>query len=79
DMHKPSGDLERLMDALRDQWGIENVQADFSILSLMQPILRKGNWHVTCAIHQSHDDATPSLVHMWPGLYEGTIYGMAVD
>ena len=42
DMHDPSGDLERLCDALRDQWQLENVTADLQILQTLQPALRKG-------------------------------------
>ena len=79
DMHKPSGDLERLVAALEAQWQLKNVHADFNILPLMQPILRKGGWTVTCAVHQADEGIDPQIVHLWPGLYEGTIYGMAVD
>ena len=79
DMHNPSGDLERLVAALEAQWQLKNVHADFNILPLMQPILRKGGWTVTCAVHQADEGIDPQIVHLWPGLYEGTIYGMAVD
>ena len=79
DMHKPSGDVERLVAALESQWQLKNVQADFTILPQMQPILRKGGWKVTCAVHQADADSHPQIIHLWPGLYEGTIYGMAVD
>ena len=79
DMHKPSGDVERLVAALESQWQLENVQADFTILPQMQPILRKGGWKVTCAVHQADAGSDPQIIHLWPGLYEGTIYGMAVD
>ena len=79
DMHNPSGDLERLVAALESQWQLRNVQADFSILPQMQPILRKGGWTVTCAVHHADAGSDPQIIHLWPGLYEGTIYGMAVD
>ena len=79
DMHNPSGDLERLVAALESQWQLENVQADFSILPKMQPILRKGGWKVTCAVHHADAGSDPQIIHLWPGLYEGTVYGMAVD
>ena len=79
DMHNPSGDLERLVAALEAQWQLKNVHADFNILPLMQPILREGGWTVTCAVHQADEGIDPQIVHLWPGLYEGTIYGMAVD
>ncbi len=79
DMHDPSGDLERLRDALRDQWELENVHADLHILQTMQPILRKGDWKVTCAVHLGDDENAPRIMHIWPGYYDGTIYGLAVD
>ncbi|MDB4840972.1 ASKHA domain-containing protein [Planktomarina sp.] len=78
-MHNPSGDLERLVAALESQWKLKNVQANFSILPKMQPILRKGGWKVTCAVHHADAGSDPQIIHLWPGLYEGTVYGMAVD
>ena len=79
DMHKPSGDLERLIAALESQWPLKKLQADLSILSKMQSILRKGSWKVTCAVHHSDENGIPQIIHLWPGFYEGSIYGMAVD
>jgi uncharacterized 2Fe-2S/4Fe-4S cluster protein (DUF4445 family) len=79
DMHDPTGDLERLRKALSDQWQLENVHADLHILQKMQPILRKGGWKVTCAVHLGDDENAPRIMHIWPGFYEGTVYGLAVD
>lgn len=79
DMHDPSGDLERLSDALRDQWGFKDVTIDLPILTTLQPTLRKGEWKVTVALHQVSDADTPRIMQVWPGLYEGSIYGVAVD
>lgn len=79
DMHDPSGDLERLVKALRDQWGLPELEADLRILQTMQPILRKGEWKVTCAVHLGDDMFSPRIMHIWPGFYDGTIYGLAVD
>jgi uncharacterized 2Fe-2S/4Fe-4S cluster protein (DUF4445 family) len=79
DMHDPSGDLERLSDALREQWGFQNVTIDLPVLTMLQPILRKGEWKVTVALHQVAATDTPRIMHLWPGLYEGSIYGVAVD
>ena len=79
DMHKPSGDLERLIAALESQWPLKKLQADLSILPKMQSILRKGDWKVTCAVHHSDEHSIPQIIHLWPGFYEGSIYGMAVD
>ncbi|MFD2739279.1 ASKHA domain-containing protein [Sulfitobacter aestuarii] len=79
DMHDPSGDLERLRDALHEQWQLEKVHADLHILQIMQPILRKGNWKVTVAVHLGDQENTPRIMNIWPGFYEGTVYGLAVD
>ncbi|WP_137700288.1 ASKHA domain-containing protein [Marimonas lutisalis] len=79
DMHDPSGDLERLVGALAKQWDIKDVKADLHILAQLQTILRKGNWSVTVALHMGDGDAAPRIMHLWPGLYEGSIYGLAVD
>jgi len=79
DMHTPTGDLERIERALKTQWDIEGIRADAAILRKMQPILRKGNWEVTVAIHRGHNDAHARIIDMWPGLHEAGIYGLAID
>ena len=79
DMHDPSGDLERLQKALLEQWELEDITADLHILHVMQPILRKGNWKVTVAVHLGDHENKPRIMHIWPGFYDGTIYGVAVD
>ncbi len=79
DMHDPSGDLERLRDALREQWEIDNVAADLHILQMMQPVLRKGDWKVTVAVNLGDAENPPRIMHIWPGYYDGTVYGLAVD
>jgi uncharacterized 2Fe-2S/4Fe-4S cluster protein (DUF4445 family) len=79
DMHKPSGDMERLIEALETQWELKDVKTDLHILQQMQPILRKGNWKVTVAVHLGDESHPPKIMHIWPGYYEGTVYGLAVD
>lgn len=79
DMHDPSGDLERLRNALKSQWKLEKVTADLHILQMMQPILRKGEWKVTVAIHLGDQENPPRIMNIWPGYYDGTVYGLAVD
>ena len=79
DMHEPSGDLERLVLALKDQWSLLDVRTDLHILQTMQPVLRKGDWKATCAIHLGDAANPPRIMHLWPGYYEGSIYGVAVD
>ncbi|AXI46620.1 drug:proton antiporter [Sulfitobacter sp. SK012] len=79
DMHDPSGDLERLRAALLEQWELDDVVADLHILQTMQPVLRKGGWKVTVAVHLGDHENSPRIMHIWPGFYDGTIYGLAVD
>ena len=79
DMHEPSGDLERLIKSLEKEWNLISLAADFSILKKIQSVLRKGQWKVTCAIHSDESSKQSKIVEIWPGYYEGTIYGMAVD
>ncbi|KPD11929.1 ASKHA domain-containing protein [Phaeobacter sp. 11ANDIMAR09] len=79
DMHKPSGDMERLIEALDDQWQLKDVKTDLHILQCLQPALRKGQWKVTVAVHLGDESHPPKIMHIWPGYYEGTVYGLAVD
>mmetsp|Transcript_23292 Transcript_23292/g.40282 ORF Transcript_23292/g.40282 Transcript_23292/m.40282 type:complete len:681 (-) Transcript_23292:3206-5248(-) len=79
DMHEPSGDLERLIRAIEADWGITNIHADLHILQSLQPTLRKGGWKVTAAIHLGDAEHAPRIMHLWPGYYDSTVYGLAVD
>jgi uncharacterized 2Fe-2S/4Fe-4S cluster protein (DUF4445 family) len=79
DMHEPTGDFERLTAALAREWGIAEVTAPLSVLSRLQPALRKGNWSVTVALHKGNHDAQHRLLDVWPGFWEGRLYGLAVD
>lgn len=78
DMHEPSGDLERMQKALKEQWDLDVAGSDLRTLQLLQPALRKGKWKVTCAIHQG-ESGTAHIMQVWPGYYEGSIYGLAID
>ncbi|MBY6114469.1 DUF4445 domain-containing protein [Mameliella alba] len=79
DMHEPTGDLERVEQALAAQWDIPKISTEFSTLARLQPILRKGQWKITVALHKDDQDAVPRLVAAWPGLHEAGIYGLAID
>ncbi|MEM7508174.1 MAG: ASKHA domain-containing protein [Pseudomonadota bacterium] len=79
DMHNPKGDMERLMDALWDQWQLTGIIGDLRILQMLQPALREGTWKVTVAVYWGHGRSTGRITHVWPGFYDGTIYGVAFD
>ena len=79
DMHEPTGDLERLERALKREWDIPEIRADQSLLSKLQPVLRKGKFQVTVALHKSHTDDVARVIEIWPGLHESGLYGLAID
>ncbi len=79
DMHEPTGDLERLARALKEQWQIEGIEADLAVLLKIQPVLRKGGWTATVALHKSHKESAHRVIDLWPGYFEGRLMGMAVD
>jgi uncharacterized 2Fe-2S/4Fe-4S cluster protein (DUF4445 family) len=72
-MHDPTGDLQRMLDALEFEWGLTNVSIDFHLLGHLQSVLRDGDWKVTVAIHQESQ-----VVAIWPGI-KTRVYGVAVD
>lgn len=73
DMHKPSGDLERLETALEEQWGITVDRSDLPVLQSLQKALRDGEWKVTAAVRNGH-----KLVYVWPGFHDKA-FGCAID
>ncbi|MEO1613433.1 MAG: 2Fe-2S iron-sulfur cluster-binding protein, partial [Pseudomonadota bacterium] len=79
DMHNPTGDIERLQQALYDQWKIANVIGDLRTLQMLQKALRDGKWKVTVAVYHGAGLGRPRIIQVWPGYYEGSIYGLAFD
>jgi uncharacterized 2Fe-2S/4Fe-4S cluster protein (DUF4445 family) len=79
DMQEPSGDLQRLERALGEQWGLAHVKGDLRTLQILQPALRRGDWKVTCAVYHGAGLGEARIMHVWPGFYEGGIYGLAID
>ena len=79
DMHTPTGDLERVARALKDQWEIDKITCEFPVLTKLQTVLRKGKWAITVALHKTSATATPSIIAVWPGLHEKGLYGLAID
>ena len=73
DMHDPSGDLRRLQQALENEWGLIGLDADIRVLQQLQIALRKGEWKVTVAVHDSKQ-----IIGVWAGFREDA-WGMAVD
>jgi uncharacterized 2Fe-2S/4Fe-4S cluster protein (DUF4445 family) len=78
DMHKPSSDLERVFAALKDQWGVENLSCDISLISTLQKTLRKGEWKITCAVFSRPAGGGNRLAAIWPGFHD-KLFGIAID
>jgi len=78
DMHKPLGDLDRILVALKTEWGFDRLDVDFHLIPKVQSILRKGNWTVTAAIYQDEADERPRVIALYPGL-KNEAYGIACD
>ena len=74
DMHNPTGDLERLLRALAEQWGLTDLEeCDLHTLQRLQKALREGEWKVTVAVHRGQ-----RITAIWPGFHDRA-YGLAVD
>ncbi len=76
DIATPSGDLERLIEALATQWKLGELtalEADSALLPTLQTTLRAGDWKVTAAVREGR-----RIVALWPGLRERAL-GAAVD
>ncbi|MDH3969713.1 MAG: ASKHA domain-containing protein [Rhodospirillales bacterium] len=73
DMHNPTGDLERLLAALEEQWELTGLECDLRGLQGLQKALRQGDWKVTVAVHRGQ-----VITAIWPGFHDRA-YGLAVD
>ena len=73
DMHEPSSDFRRLQQALREQWGLAETNADLATLACLQKALRAGQWKVTVALRKGRD-----IVAIFPGFAERA-FGVAID
>ncbi len=69
----PTGDVERLLRALADQWDLVGIAVEVRALLELQKALRKGAWAVTVAVRDGRD-----VVAAWPG-YHDVKLGVAVD
>lgn len=79
DMHEPTGDFERVQRALAEQWQVDAVVADLAVLRRLQPVLRKGEWKITVALHRGNHDTAHRILDLWPGYHDGGLYGLAID
>jgi len=76
DMHEPSGDLRRLREALERDHGLVDLRVRPALLGTLQKALRRGDWHVTVAVHDGVEilAVRPGGLDAW-----GRLAGLAVD
>ena len=73
DMERPTGDLQRLQEALREQWQLGELTCDLRVVQGLQKALRHGAWQVTVAVHSAN-----RIIAVWPG-FRDRAYGLAID
>ena len=73
DMHVPKGDLQRLIEALEQEWELPNLACDNALLKTLQPVLVKGKRGITVAVYNNQQ-----IIALWPG-FRDKAYGVAVD
>lgn len=76
DLHTPIGDADRLVQAICDQFGYDNIAIPFSLIGHVQQTLSKANWQVTACLDLS--GSTPDLIALFPH-FSDKLFGMAVD
>jgi uncharacterized 2Fe-2S/4Fe-4S cluster protein (DUF4445 family) len=73
DIARPSGDLQRLMQALERDWSLGGLGCDAHVLRDLQRTLREGDWTATVAVHDGE-----RIVAIWPGFHDHML-GIAFD
>ena len=73
DMHHPKGDVQRLLQALEDEWELTGLEFDARLLGTLQGLLGEGQWFVTVAVYRG-----TRVTAVWPGFHD-SVYGVAVD
>ena len=73
DMHVPKGDLQRLIEALEQEWELPHLACDNALLKTLQPVLVKGKRGITVAVYNNQQ-----IIALWPG-FRDKAYGVAVD
>ena len=68
-----TGDYDRVLKYLEDDYGLKNLTFDFIVLRDLQDVLRKGEWKATATVWMNRE-----IIKIEPGFME-LCYGLAVD
>ncbi|MEK0417014.1 MAG: hypothetical protein RI949_1020 [Pseudomonadota bacterium] len=77
-MQDQSCDLSRVLQTLKQDWALDDLQADISFLRTLSAAARAGDtyagdWKITVAVrHGRH------LIAVWPG-FKSDVFGIAID
>jgi uncharacterized 2Fe-2S/4Fe-4S cluster protein (DUF4445 family) len=77
DMEKPLGDLDRVVAALKHDFGLPDLTTDLTLLPRVQSVLTAGGYKATAVVY-TDEGAAPRLIDIRPG-YSDTLFGVAVD
>ena len=77
DMHEPSGDLQRLERALAEQWGLDASRATSAPCRCCSRRCARATGRSPAP--STRDGPEARILHVWPGYYDGAIYGLAID
>jgi uncharacterized 2Fe-2S/4Fe-4S cluster protein (DUF4445 family) len=75
-------DWARLRRSLRQQYGIDSVTAELSLLRTLSKTLREADWRVTCILEMdtwNRPSGPPRLVNILPGDQTNSLWGVAID
>ena len=73
DMNGRGGDVERLLEALRRDWQLDQLRVGLTVIRDLQQALRENGRQVTVAVRGGDE-----IIAVWPG-FRGKLYGAAVD
>lgn len=68
-----TGDYERVLKALEEDYGLRGVSLDYNVLKELQDALREGEWTVTLTVWMDRE-----IIKVEPG-HVDVCYGLAVD
>jgi uncharacterized 2Fe-2S/4Fe-4S cluster protein (DUF4445 family) len=68
-----TGDYERVLKSLEDDYGLKGLSFDYLVLKDLQDVLRRGEWNISVTIWMDRE-----IIKVEPGFVENC-YGLAVD
>jgi uncharacterized 2Fe-2S/4Fe-4S cluster protein (DUF4445 family) len=67
-------DFERILDSLKDEYGLDKLEIEYEVLKNLPNILRHANWDITVTLWNSH-----KIVAVEKGDTSDMILGLAID